>query len=131
MKTTLSASRSSEELEAVREALERQDDGLGHVDVVEQRQRLGHVRRRRRAHPDDGQLPPIDIRRGDRPGVGEDEHRAAGRDRLERRVDAAPAGEHDGVDGPVGRATRPPRVGVDREHLVAATREHRSRTAAR
>ena len=62
--------------------------------------------------------------RGDRPGVGEHEHRAAGRDRLERRVDATPAAEHDRVDRPVGRAARPARVGIDREDLVAAPLEH-------
>ena len=92
----------------------------------EQRRRLAHRVRRRRARADDGQLAPVDRR-----------PRAA-RPRRRRRapcrraatassaVVAAAARADDGrVDRPVRRAARAPRVGVDREHVVAAPLEHR------
>ncbi len=53
-----------------------------------------------------------------------------GRDRLERRRDAAAPGEHHRVDGPVRRATRATWVGVDREHLVAPSLEHEAEEPA-
>ncbi len=90
---------------------------------MEQRERLAHVCGRRRPRTGDGQLPPVDGRRRDLAGIREDEHGAAGRDRLERGRHAAVPREDDRIDRPVRRPSGAPGIRIDREHVVAAALE--------
>ena len=126
VKTTLRASRRAKQLETVGEALEREDGRLGHVEVVEQRDGLGHVRRRGRARADDGQLSAVDVRRRYRAGVREDEHRAAGRDRARAPSSTPPRPQRTTAStGPSG--ARPARRGSTSTANTSSPR--RSRTA--
>ena len=105
--TTFNAAPLAEQRERLLEPLERQHRRLRQLERGEERDRLLHVRRRRRARPDHRQLAPVHPGGGQRAGVGEEQHRAAGLDGVERRLAAARRAEHGRVDRPVRRDARP------------------------
>ena len=82
--------------------------------------------RRRRARADDGQLAAVDRLGGQLAGVGEDEHRAARRDRLERASSTPPGAAEDGrVDRAVRARGRRARGSTSTANtVVAAPLEH-------
>ena len=128
VKTTFSASRLRNSFEPLPEPIERQDDRLGDVEVMEQRERLvactpaSPIAQPRRS------APTGRGRRRDLAGVREDEHGAARGDRLERRRDATRPPK-----GRPRRRARPAHVrpGEDRGRPRAPASPRRSRTSPR